>query len=362
MGPSLSSSMDVPTRSSSEQPAQAVRLSVIVPVYNRSDQLRQLLAALAQQSFARAWFEVIICDDGSSEDLSRVASETAGLQIVYLRQERQGAGKARNLGLAHARGEILAFTDSDCLPGADWLRALDQAMEGPSIGLVGGRIDYRGAQFLLGRCLNFLMSSTLGAAGARDPRGVVHMGFYPRAGNLAVRRSLALAVNGFPGSRHGEDLEFSHRIREQGVEIRFVPEAVVVHNERRGFGQMAREAFWKGWARVRLARLFRMHEFLHALPAGFVLYCLVAPLLGMLQPSLSFWGVLPALSYALMLAILAVQGAWALRDIRAAVVVPVCALAIHFGYGVGYLAAWLRTGGQVSRSWHLDRRVWIDRG
>ena len=358
----ISPDMLVPTRSSSEESVQTVRVSVIVPVYNRSDQLRQLLTALAQQSLPREWFEVMICDDGSSEDLSRVLSETTGLQIVHLRQERRGPGEARNLGLAHARGEILAFTDSDCLPGRDWLRALNQAMECPSVGLVGGRIGYREAQFLSGRCLNFLMSSTLGAAGARDPRGLVHMEFYPRAGNLAVRRSLAQSVNGFSGARHGEDLEFSHRIREQGVEVRFVPEAAVVHNERRGFSQMASEAFWKGWARVRLTRLFRMHEFLHALPAGFILYGLVGPLLGMLRPSLSLWVALPALSYVLMLAILAVQGAWALRDIRAAVVVPVCALAIHFGYGAGYLAAWIRADSQASRFWRLDRRPRLDRG
>ncbi|MDR3637965.1 MAG: glycosyltransferase [Isosphaeraceae bacterium] len=316
-------------------------MSVIVPVHNRSLQLRALLAALSRQSFPHDTFEVLVCDDGSSEDLTRVLSPADGLQLVYLRQRQCGPGEARNLGLRHARGEIVAFTDSDCVPDEHWLRSLSEALESQAVGLVGGRIDYRGGQFLWGRCLNFLMSSTLGAAGARDPRGRIHMKFFPRAGNLAVRRSLAEAVDGFSGARYGEDIEFSDRVHKLGVEVRFVPEAVVLHNEQRGICQILREAFQKGRTRVRLARLRRMHEPLHAMPAGFVIYSFASLGLGLLWPAHAAWFSIPGVLYALLIGILAVQGVWVLRDLRAALVVPLCALAIHFGYGIGYLTEWM---------------------
>jgi GT2 family glycosyltransferase len=342
-------------------PAREIRVSVIVAVHNRLAQLRQLLEALARQSLPPESFEVLVCDDGSSEDLSSAVSAIDGIQVVFLRQGRAGAGKARTMGLCHARGEIVAFTDSDCIPDERWLQALSDALQSPSVGLVGGRIDHRRGEFLVGRCLNFLMSSTLGAAGARDPRGLIHMQFLPRAGNLAVRRSLAEAVNGFSGTPYGEDIEFSDRVRELGTDIGFVPQAVVSHNDQSALAQVVCEAFQKGKARVRLTRHRRMHELVHAAPAGLLLYSLMAVALGLLCPSYAASIAIPGVVYLLLIGVLAIQGTCALQDGRAILIVPLCAVALHFGYGAGYLKAWFSpretrvSGGadlSVQRTWN----------
>jgi prepilin-type N-terminal cleavage/methylation domain-containing protein len=320
------------------------RVSVVVPVFNRAAGLRRLLAAIARQTMPANEFELLICDDGSTEDLSAVLAEVElgqGFSLVHLRQSNQGAAAARNLGLVHAKGGIVALTDSDCEPEPHWLSSLVAPFEEPGVGLVGGQVGYHGAEHLSGRCVNYLMSSMLGSGGARDPRALVHMKYYPRAGNLAVRRELALAAGGFPLASHGEDLEFSHRIALQNAQVAFVPEAVVLHNESRSFVAIAQEAYRKGRARVRLARHCQMHELIHMLPAGLVLWIVVVLLITLLRPATALIAATPLALYALAILVLCVQGTISLGELRAAPLIPLYAVLMHLGYGVGYWFALL---------------------
>lgn len=337
------------------QAGEGIRISVVVPAYNRSQQLHRLLSALASQSLPACQFEVVICDDDSSEDLAPLLAEAVlqdGLQVAHARlARRQGPSVARNLGLSRARGEIVAFTDSDCVPDRDWLLALGLAFDDESVGLVGGRVDYREAEYLSARCVNFLMSSMLGAAGARDPRSPIHMEFYPRTGNLAVRRALAIAAGGFTDHPHGEDLEFSHRVRLQGPRVLFVPDSVVLHDEKRRPFAMLREAFLKGEARVRLARSCRMHQWIHALPAFLVVYLAAASTSAVLYPPALLWVASPGLLYLFVLMLLGIQGALALGEVQAGLAVPIYAAALHLAYGSGYIAA--RIGSINLRPAHL---------
>ena len=359
-------------RASGPLHAPAIRVSVVVPVYNRSGELRRLLHALAGQTFSGSQIEVLVCDDGSTEDLMKVLQEFDGnlagekgggsnlperpggccaqigpvpfltegnLQLVYLRQANLGPGAARNLGLMHARGELVALTDSDCIPAPTWLDEIIRPLADASVGIVGGNIDYARAEHLSGQCTNFLMSSTLGAAGARNPRSAVHMKYYPRSGNLAVRRELALAAGGFPAASHGEDLEFSHKVMQLGGRAAFAERALVVHNERRGLRAVAREAFKKGEARVRLATRHGIHEVIHGLPALLCAYLALLSCTGACGWDLLPWLAIPGYLYGVTLGVLAIQGAIALRNARAGPLVPVYAVAMHLGYGLGYLYA-----------------------
>ena len=110
--------------------SQSINVSVLVPVYNRKECLPQLFAALAAQTLGRDRFEVIISDDGSEEPLRDLVQEFArqhGLRCVYTWQEHQGPGPARNAGLRLARGELIAFVDSDIVPEPTWLKAYLEA-------------------------------------------------------------------------------------------------------------------------------------------------------------------------------------------------------------------------------------------
>jgi len=168
---------------------------------------------------------------------------------------------------------------------------------------------------------------------------VIRMKYYPRAGNMAVRREMAKSAGGFPIERHGEDLEFSHRVLRLGGVVRFVPEAIVTHDERRTVGQAAQEAYNKGWARIRLARRCGMHQGVHALPTLLLLYLLFLPAVLVCWPAASVVAISPLLLYACLLVFLSLEGVMALADLRAVILIPVMTSAIHLGYGAGYLVA-----------------------
>ena len=319
-----------------------VRISVIIPIYNRLDRLRTVLAALVQQSLAWDAFEVIICNDGSSENLDGVIRESishSGLRLIHLKQPRQGPGPARNLGLQHARGQIIAFTDSDCIPDVRWLEQVDRVFTDPAVGLIGGQIDCKGAEYLSGRCVNYLMSSMLGSAGARDPRAPIHMRYYPRTCNLAVRSNLAQAVKGFPSASHGEDLEFSHRIQSLGADVRFYPYAIVVHNEKRKVFEIAKEAFLKGRSRVHLSKRLKMHQFLHCLPSLLILYMTLVISLLFQRIPVSHFLFTPGILYLSVLTILSIRGALTIGELKVLGAMPFFAMLLHIGYGLGYLYA-----------------------
>ncbi|MFN0088094.1 MAG: glycosyltransferase [Blastocatellia bacterium] len=108
-----------------------MKVSVIIPTRNRSADLRRCLEALAAQDFPRERFEVIVCDDGSDEDIQAVAHAMAGagLPVRWERQAPLGPAAARNLGIQHAAGEIVAMTDSDTLPDPRWLTKLCEALD-----------------------------------------------------------------------------------------------------------------------------------------------------------------------------------------------------------------------------------------
>ena len=325
---------------------QALRFSVIIPVFNRSGPLHQLLDALAKQKFPREDFEVLVCDDGSTEDISAVvqtAAETSKLQVTCLRQSWSGPGGARNLGLSHAKGELIAFTDSDCIPAPDWLAAFDRAFASPDIKIAGGSIAYRDAEHLSGRCINFLNASTLGGAGGADPRSRVHMDYYPRTMNLAVRRSLALTAGGFPPYGNGEDVVFVHHACELVLKkaVRFVAGASVLHNEQRTLAQAFSVSLRRGVARVRLLRPHGIHQAVHALPSALVVYLLAWIGFAATGSVVTAPTAVPLALYAIILGVLAVQGCVDMKDWRALAGIPAYAVALHLGHGVGYLGGYL---------------------
>lgn len=329
----------------SEFPERArARVSVVIPVHNRPDQLARLLESLSRLDMPANEFDVIVCDDGSTEDLRPVIEQARrrdGLSIQYLRQQQRGPAVARNLGLKTAESEIVAFTDSDCEVAPSWLSALVDAFDEPRVGIAGGPVRPHSASPLVAQISNWMMS-TLWGGGARDPRAVASMGYYPRAGNMAVRRDLACRCGGFPDTRYGEDVGFSHRVRSAGAQAVFAERAEVRHNERRTLAQVFTEAFKKGAARSRLWRSLGAIEFIHTIPALFVVYLLLAPLAAGLFPRCATVAALPAVAYLALLAVAACHSACCLRSAAAVALAPGCLFLLHVGYGLGLASRFCR--------------------
>jgi glycosyltransferase involved in cell wall biosynthesis len=199
-----------------------IEFSVIIPVHNRREDLRRCLLAVAAQDFSRDDFEVIIGDDGSNEDLTPVIEEArqAGVDIKYFRQEQKGPAAARNLCIRHARGRIVAMTDSDSLPHRSWLRKLAQGFnDNPDALAIEGKVyaDNEGEFDPLGE-------------GPTNKTGGVYL-----TCNCAYRRDVLLQVGGFdeafPYPAY-EDTELAARVRRIGA-IAWQPEAIVIHPQRK---------------------------------------------------------------------------------------------------------------------------------
>lgn len=202
-----------------EQPV--IQVSVVVPTRDRLLELEKCLTALKQQDFPKESYEVIVCDDGSTVDVKSLVLGFAqgGGHWIYLRQNSKGPGAARNLGIRHARGAIVAMTDSDTLPEPNWLTKLWEALaENQTAVAVEGQVYARNeGQF-----------GPLGE-GPTNKSGGVYL-----TCNCAYRREVLLKAGGFDESfpfAAYEDTELAARVQQFGPII-WQPEAVVVHPER----------------------------------------------------------------------------------------------------------------------------------
>lgn len=115
-------------------------VSAIIPVYNDSERLKFCLQALENQTYSKDCYEVIVVDNASEEDLKSVVSQFS--QAKYAYEEQPGSYVARNQGISVAKGEIIAFTDADCIPDSDWIeKGVASLVNNPECGLVGGKIE-----------------------------------------------------------------------------------------------------------------------------------------------------------------------------------------------------------------------------
>jgi GT2 family glycosyltransferase len=220
------------------------RISVVIPTYNRPQQLANCLEALNAQDLDPAEYEVLVVDDGGRprlDDLVKRGRSTTAWRL--LRQANAGQATARNLGARHAVGEYLAFTDDDCRPAPNWLRTMLTRLEANPGALVGGLIVnelttnvYSAASQIL---VDYLYERYTNAAG---------FPLFFTSNNFAMAKSLFLGLGGFdPICRvSAEDREFCHRWHEAGHLTLFAPEAIVYHAHALSLPSFLRQHFTYG--------------------------------------------------------------------------------------------------------------------
>jgi len=209
-------------------------ISVVIPTYNRPLQLEACLGALSESNYPRERFEVVVVDDGGTAPLSEVIdTRRKVLQIRLSRQERAGPAAARNRGAALARGDLLVFTDDDCLPEPDWLPALARHAEARPSHLIGGatinalpdNLFSSASQHLV----SYLYEYSTSRAGSQGWRG------FFTSNNLAVPVAGFAQIDGFDVRfplAAGEDRDFCDRWVAQGLPMSFAPDACIRHAHR----------------------------------------------------------------------------------------------------------------------------------
>lgn len=229
-----------------------MRYSIIVPVYNRPDEVDELLASLTHQTMTD--FEVIIVEDGSSKPCKEVCQKyESALTLHYYFKENSGPGESRNYGAERAHGDYLLILDSDVVLPQSYIESVELSLERDPSEAFGGpdsaHPDFTPTQ----KAISYAMTSFFTTGGIRGGKKKLDK-FYPRSFNMGIRRDLYLQLGGFSKMRFGEDIDFSYRIVEAGFMPRLYPDAWVWHKRRTDFRKFYRQVYNSGIARINLEK------------------------------------------------------------------------------------------------------------
>lgn len=309
-----------------------MKYSFIIPVYNRPDEVDELLQSLTLQN--RKEFEVVVVEDGSSLPCREVVARYADrLQLLYLNKPNGGPGPARNYGAARACGDILLILDSDCIVPPCYLEAIDKELEQRPSDAFGGPDRAHPSFTPMQKAINYSMTSFFTTGGIRGGKKKMDR-FYPRSFNMGIRRTVYEALHGFSPMRFGEDIDLSLRIFEEGYSCRLFPEAWVWHKRRTNLRRFFKQVHNSGMARI---NLYKRHP--HSLKAVHLLPMLFTLGVALLLAG-ALWcpySLLPLLLYAMLVGCDAALGN---RSPRIGLLAVAAAYTQLIGYGTGFLRAW----------------------
>jgi glycosyltransferase involved in cell wall biosynthesis len=230
---------------------QHPKYSVIVPVYNRPEEIKELLQSLTIQQYQN--FEVIIVEDGSSNPCRDVVDSFRDkLQLEYIVKQNSGPGPSRNVGYAMAKGDYMVVFDSDCIIPAEYFKVVDEALSSNSFDAWGGPDRAHENFTLLQRAMAYSMASVLTTGGIRGGKKSVGS-FQPRSFNMGISRNVFEKTNGFKFNRLAEDIELSIRMRKLGFNVVLLAEAFVYHKRRTSLKQFYNQVSSFGRGRVKIS-------------------------------------------------------------------------------------------------------------
>lgn len=339
-----------------------MKYSIVIPVYNRPDEVDELLSSLLSQSFQD--FEVIVVEDGSKITCREVCDKYTGkLCLSYFMKPNSGPGQSRNYGAERANGEYLLILDSDVVLPKDYLQAIEDELNTLPCEAFGGPDASHPSFTPVQKAISYSMTSFFTTGGIRGGKAKLDK-FYPRSFNMGIRRDVYQTLGGFSKMRFGEDIDFSYRICEAGYKPRLFPKAWVWHKRRTDFRKFFRQVFNSGIARINLEKRHPgTMKLVHMLPMVFTVGVIGLVLLFILGLSMYFYGewldannlrptdnmhqgvgfcfciiaLFPLLLYSF---IIFVDSSIKNRSIWVGILSIPAALVQLMGYGLGFLKAW----------------------
>jgi len=273
------------------------RVSVIVPVYNRSQLLAQCLASLCAQNYPRDSYEIIVIDDGSTDESAEVARAIGQIwngELHIISQANGGPSSARNAGITASKADMVAFTDSDCTAAPDWLDSLVSTYNATQADGVGGPIINNlphtwVAEYLL--ATHFFRH--------RERKGIVD---YLVTANVIFKRASLVTIGGFTARKGvwGEDADLSFRLKQSGYSLALSPTGAVTHyGTPISLGGLITELYRYGRGNAILSGQWHNHRTPMVELARHGAAALLAPLLALrlakavgLAKALSFWPII----------------------------------------------------------------------
>ena len=311
-----------------------MKYSFIIPVYNRPDEVDELLESLVKQTFPD--FEVIVVEDGSAIPCKEVVDKySQQLDIHYYFKPNSGPGQTRNYGVERANGEYMLILDSDCILPTTYLEMVEEALKRTEADAFGGPDRAHDSFTDVQKAINYAMTSFFTTGGIRGGKKKMDK-FYPRSFNMGVRKEVYQALGGFSKMRFGEDIDFSIRIFKGGYRCCLFPEAWVWHKRRTDLKKFFKQVHNSGIARIHLYKKYpESLKLVHLLPAAFTLgvaFLLLASLVWQGSLSLLF----------LFAFIICLDSSLKNKSLKIGLLSILASFIQLTGYGSGFLIAWWR--------------------
>ena len=363
-----------------------MKYSIIVPVFNRPDEVDELLESLCQQTLTD--FEVLIVEDGSQRDCKAVVDKyTDRLDVKYFMKPNSGPGQSRNYGAERANGDWLIILDSDVVLPEGYLGAVDNGINNEELKInnydyqtntdssadsstrqKGMQSNHNSSSLIINqlaafggpdaahpsftpvqKAISYSMTSFFTTGGIRGGKAKLDK-FYPRSFNMGIRRDVYLQLGGFSKMRFGEDIDFSYRIVEAGYRPQLFPEAWVWHKRRTDFRKFFRQVYNSGIARINLEKRHPgTMKLVHLLPTVFTVGVIGLILISAVGRALMhyvdrdqfYWMCfapwIPILLYSL---IIFVDSSIKNRNLWVGLLSIPAAFVQLMGYGLGFIESW----------------------
>jgi len=207
-----------------------MKLSLIVPVYNRPEEIDELLKSLSVQDFTEN-YQIIIVEDGSTYDCKSVIEKYPNLKITYFYKSNSGPGDSRNFGMQNANGDYFIILDSDCVLPKDYLSQIKKSLKNDFVDCFGGIDDVQVTFSNIQKAINFAMTSLLTTGGIRGASEKITK-FQPRSFNMGISKKAFESSQGFSNIHPGEDPDLAMRLWDLGFQTKLFKNIKVYHKRR----------------------------------------------------------------------------------------------------------------------------------
>ena len=307
------------------------QFSIIIPVYNRPQEIDELLQSLTKQTYIKK-FEVVVVEDGS-ENISKeiVQTYSKDLNIQYYLKNNTGAGASRNYGMQHATGNYFIIFDSDCIIPPNYLVEVENVLTEKYTDAFGGADAAHESFTTIQKAINYSMTSFFTTGGIRGNKKAVDK-FQPRSFNLGISKKAFEVTNGFSKMKIGEDIDLTFRLWDNNFETQFIEKAFVYHKRRSTFKQFFKQTFAFGNGRPFLNKKYPgTAKITYWFPTLFSLFLLISI-------SLVFFGFqLFAIFFVTYFAIIFLDSLVKNKSMTVAFVSIITTLIQFFGYGFGFI-------------------------
>ena len=325
-----------------------MKYSIIVPVFNRPDEVDELLESLTRQTLKN--FEVVIVEDGSKIPCKDVCDKYANiLDLHYYAKLNSGPGQSRNYGAERANGEWLIVLDSDVVLPDGYLQAVENELREMPADAWGGPDAAHPSFTPVQKAISYSMTSFFTTGGIRGGKAKLDK-FYPRSFNMGIRREVYQQLGGFSKMRFGEDIDFSYRIVEAGYKPRLFPDAWVWHKRRTDLSKFYRQVYNSGIARINLEKRHPgTLKLVHLLPTVFTVGVIGLILISAVGRALMhyvdrdqfYWMCFaPWIPIILYSAIIFIDSSIKNRSFRVGLLSVPAAFTQLMGYGFGFIESW----------------------